>query len=245
MGCVCSKQLSGLTIGPLSANIQPLDIILFRGNQDIVSDGIRDAEGIVQGNNEWSHVGIVISKRWCPAINLPDNIDQDRLLLWESNVSSSCAIITKDPTLDIETGHGFLGVQIRDLASVITYNKKLGVIIGHGQLLHNPIKQLNDECIVTYESRSRSLKRVLSLLHDKYIHRCYQLNCCRLAEAIFPCIQRLMCKCCPGKHFMYCSELVAEIYKHLDILSNVYDAKAVSPVEISELKYILMPPVII
>jgi hypothetical protein len=201
-------------------------------------------EKLVEGAGDWSHVGMVISKEWVPNLNVDDPTGK-KLYLWESNASSTLAVINKDPTLDAESNTGLIGVQVRDLADVLGDDTKLGIKIGLGKLYHNPIDQITGEGDAAYAARTAQLKSLLATIHTKYYHRTYQFNPVRLCAAIFPCCEYLACNCCFGKKWVYCSQLVSIIYKHIGILPVDWDAKAVSPEELAQSSKIIAVPTLL
>lgn len=90
-------------------NIHDFDLILFRGC-DIISNTI----ATIQGNNGFTHVGIIISPKLLPNYSL----DSNKLYILESTFSYKIEGMNNGPP-DVLTNQQFFGVQLRDLEDVL------------------------------------------------------------------------------------------------------------------------------
>lgn len=214
----------------IKSQIYDLDIIFFRGNE-LVSKAIVELEKAILGTGEWSHVGLVISKRHLKTINLSITESKDTLYIWESTMSSTNKIITADPSLDVESGKGVFGVQIRRLDDVIKNSLKNGVCIGWGRLLNNPLIQRVWESDVDFDMRLDEIEIKLGYLHGLYQHRPYPLNVLRIIRSLFEschCIEPL-----DDTGSVFCSQFVAIVYQYLGILEKRFDTGEIVPVDLS------------
>jgi hypothetical protein len=215
------------TFDTLKTQISDLDLIFFRG-YDLVSKTIMEAEKLWLGDGNWSHVGLVISKRSLSTLNSNDPIDT--LYVWESTMSSTDKLITADPTVDIESGKGVFGVQIRKLEDVIQNTLKEGAGVGWSKLVNNPLKQRTEESDDDYTVRKAHIYEKLNELHEKYYHKPYPLNVFRIARGLFTC-----CICINPvgtRKAVFCSEFVAIVYEALGIISRRFTPGEVIPVEL-------------
>jgi len=238
--------------------IKPLDVMLFNGNEFISKTIAGLEKKVYKTDINWSHVGIVVNRRVMPNIAVKDD-DTDKLYLWESTVSSwqndvySDHILDietgdlwestvsswqndvyNDHILDIETGEPFCGVQVRDLEMVVKNDLDNGVGVAWCQLIKNPLDREIAEPIEIYEERVTTITQKLTKLHETYNHRCYELNVFRLLGALWPSYLWLRSKFSIGKNWIFCSELVAIIYKDIGIFPSKTDETIVTPDEIAD-----------
>jgi hypothetical protein len=203
---------------------------MFRGG-DLVSDvisGVEKASVHDKRGGDYTHVGMAV---WS------DDLlgGQKRLLVLESTMSGSLA----DGVTDID-GHAHLGVQLRDLEAVVN---------GYDT---NPKTHI--AWLPLQEDRKSAVKKgQLAASYDKYKGIFYDASVIDLAAAAVPmlrpvrdcsmlsCVRDKMCACfccCLPKSlgvtpqeskWLFCSELVANVYRDMGILPGNVDPKDVLP----------------
>lgn len=203
------------------------DLITFRGN-GIISDGVSWMENMMVGNGDWSHVGLVFSKRLLPQIKGIEEYKDDELFLWDSGLSTN-AKKGLTSVRNIETKKATLGVQIRPLRDMIKYSEK-GSEIGWARLI--------DRSLIDGKERQYEVKRILQEIHKEFYGSMYQLNCCYLCGVFCPnCCCQCMKSCCNiRKKDVFCSEFVSIIYQRLGILPKNFDTSEILPVDLYESK---------
>lgn len=224
---------SFLEIKPL---ICTFDLIMFRGG-DLVSDAISAVEKASvhdKRGGDYTHVGMAI---WSDDLLAPGSGPQQprRLLVLESTMSGNMA----DGVPDID-GHAHLGVQLRDLEAVVN---------GYDA---NPKTHI--AWLPLQEDRRGSVKKgQLAASYDKYKGIFYDASALDLAAAAVPmlrpirdcslleCVRDKMCACiccCLPKSlevtpqeskWLFCSELVANVYRDTGILPANVEPKDVLP----------------
>ncbi len=173
----------------IKASISDLDLIFFSGTE-IISRAIVLAEKIALGEGNWSHVGLVISKKHLTNLNIKNSTvnkadSDDTLYIWESTMSSTNSLITSDPTVDAESNTGVFGVQIRPLNDVIINSLKSNVGIGWAKLLNNPLCEKIDETDDIYKTRFDNSIKILNKLHETYYHKPYPKNIIKKTGVFF------------------------------------------------------------
>lgn len=226
------KIKKGMKYSDICDKMKPLDMIIFKGS-DIVSDTIRYFEKVKLGNGEWSHVGIIINTDVMPSIK---NGVKGRLYIWESTASGSLAI-DSDGAVDIESDKGVFGVQIRDLEHVIeTYDSHPKTKIGWCVLKNNPIDKRDDETIDEYNLRFNIITNILDEYHIQEYHRFYDLSIIDLLAGLFPFFRKIRDRkhaVLPyAKNWLFCSELVANVYVKVGVLDPSIDPQDVVPVDL-------------
>lgn len=229
MGSNKSKSIkNGSKFSDISNQINDLDLILF-ADTDLISRGIRFMQYIMNNTDKWSHVGLVVSKRTIPFLNVPDN----DLYVLESTMSSKLLGLSDTMTIpDAESGKYVFGVQIRKLKDVIKGYTKSGRV-GWARLINNPILKNEDESFLEYNNRMQFIKNTMTNLHQKYYHRHYELNVCNCIGA-FDCCYKLSCNnCCSSDDkYILCSEIVAIYYKELGIIDKNIDTNKILPADL-------------
>jgi hypothetical protein len=220
-------QLINTTYESVKPFISDLDLIFFKGTE-LVSRIIMDAEKTWLGAGDWSHCGIVISKRSLPSLNSTE--PDDTLYLWESTISSNEKIITNDDVPDIESGKCVFGVQIRKLDDVIAEDFKMGVTCYWAKLISNPINQIPSESDQDFNMRKSIIKGQLDQLHKQYYHEPYPLDFFRISRAVFGCCNCI--KTVDARKCVFCSQFVTIVYQTLGIVPKSIDPGLVSPEEI-------------
>jgi len=251
MGATKSKQPKIIPGAQPYANgfqyeVQPLDLVLFKGNE-FVSNLIRYLERrefngdmkrlsrklrlrVNRYADAFSHCGLVITSEICAD---PRLVPGKRYLL-ESNLSGKLT----DGVLNIE-GQTFFGVQVRDLDLVVPAYNALSdstrVAFAHLKPLSNPLG------VHRYEDASGRLRvdpdfrKLFTEIYCRYIGRRYDYNPLDLAA--------IPCHCLRGevrddaerltgsRGWVFCSELVADIYRDLGILPPRVDTRNVVPTD--------------
>jgi hypothetical protein len=224
--------------------IQDLDLIFFKGNA-FVSKIITTMTRWVTGKGDWSHVGLVVSKRLLP--NLKTDDPPDTLYIWESTLSSNTRHHRNDSnsqqhadtvqgmlqqareTVCAESNKPVFGVQVRRLDDVLQECFRKNVRIGWGKLIVSPQRKRLDETEDMYIIRLHNMKLLLNNLHDEYYHRPYEKNPFRLASSLTPCLKGCRSDCCPGRTWIFCSQLVGIIYQQLGLIDQQIDPGAITP----------------
>ncbi len=216
--------------------IQPLDLLAFRG-ADFVSNFISNVEETFVGSGEFTHVGIVVNKEILPSI---EQLEDGKYYVWESTMSSEYPG-SGEMAPDIISGKGRLGVQIRDLKDVVnSYTAVPDAYLAVCPLKNNP----------WLSSDKREIIKTIKYIHDKYGRRTYELGCCQLFGSVFSIcrplrdnFQRITVKDQQviinfnindeeNNTWLFCSELVALIYKKVGILSEDVDIRDVNPMDL-------------
>jgi hypothetical protein len=136
---------------------QPMDLVYFLGLEPI-SELIASVEESINEAGQYSHVGMVVTRDLLPEVS---QLEEGKLYIWEAILSGDYLIGT-DGILDVETGRGFFGSQIRDLQDVIKVHTSKGGKVGWGKLKNNP---WNDG----YATQER-LRNGFNKIHQRYIH---------------------------------------------------------------------------
>lgn len=197
--------------------IRPFDLVFF-SSPTLHGDLISLGELIGRGKYEWTHVGLVMTKRW---MNDIENVeDEDELVIWES--------LMGDGLPDIESNRIIYGVQFRKLYDVLVECKIDRTRVAWAQLFNNPIDQKEGETKEEYTIRLEELKEKLTYLHHDHFHRMYDWNPIDLLAAPLP-IFRPLRKIFGWSWAVFCSKFVAVIYEYLDILDKRIDPGNFTP----------------
>lgn len=166
-------QKDGISYDSIKNQIQPLDVIFFRGD-DVVSNAICTMEKSVLGNGDWSHCGIVLTADIIPIKNGNPN----ELYIWES---------TFDLVKDVELDDYVFGVQIRRLDEVLhTYSKSPDTKIAWCKLKDNPLFPADFACAAGDINKRDHVVNVLQNLYLTYNHVCYNYNLGDLFSTLYP-----------------------------------------------------------
>lgn len=183
LGIPLTSDIIGFDVGSdiklkdLLSHLSPLDIIYFKGT-DFVSNTIMKIEEFTTGESDWSHVGLVVNRDLLPGV---EAMSPDRWYIWESVLSSGFFKGT-DGVLDISTGKGFFGTQIRDLEDVVeAYTANCGKV-GWGKLINNPWH--------ISERSKRRLRQKFNKIHQKYCYVNFDVNPLSCFGAAFPLFRR-------------------------------------------------------
>lgn len=202
-----------------SYNIDPLDLILFKPNANIISNIIGKVQQVTLGNGEWTHVGIAINR-----FVLPDCGDigrADDMFIWESTVNERK-----------------IGVQLNNLRTIYTSNDYDGKI-AVAKLDHNPAARRKDEEDFEYFKRLAPVRKVVNTLYNKTIGTGYSCNPFVLLAAAFKWLRPVR-QCIfkspklrkiSGKEWIFCSELAVMLYHDLGIIDKKVKAKDTVPMD--------------
>lgn len=195
-------------------NIRPFDLVLFNGG-DAVSSFISclSEEALGNGAGKFSHVGMIVTRE----ILYDKDMEEGKLYIWESTASGRLGG-------DVYNIHGdaWIGTQIRDFDQVMkSYDANPNSSIAIRHIVNNPIDNPNDV---------HQIRETMAFLLGRYNEKPYEVNMMQLFTAMFPKLRCLRLKW--GKNrFIFCSELVAIIYKAVDILSSTCDPSNVVPAD--------------
>lgn len=207
----------------LKDDIKPLDVILFKGS-DFISDSIRFAQYIDERNvwtNQYSHAGMIISRD----ILDDERLEPGKLYIWESTMSGKLG----SGIYNID-GKWHLGVQVRSFDDlIIKYDEPNTTAVAWCKLNNNPFinAQGNPEKLAT-------LKEEFKIVFDKYNGIRYDLNPFGLLPSIVgfarP-LRKVFEFLLRTKKWLFCSEMIAKVYKDLGILDDSVNEKNVVPVD--------------
>ena len=232
------------TIRPM---LQTFDLLLFKGS-DFVSNTIVKVEHMDVGTKmpEFTHVGCVILGKDLLPITRPAEeawLKEDGVYLFESTMSGKIAGGPKDVT-----EHARFGVQLRDLDKVVD----LYDVPEASRMAWAPLRK---------EIRERFDAKKAREEYEKYKGLLYDASIIDLAavadvpgaryirdSAAFQWLrERFCCCCCSDKrtdfspntqktdnqpaHWMFCSELIANVYKDIGIIPQSVVADNVLPVD--------------
>lgn len=197
-------------LGDIKDTIRPLDIVLFRGS-DFVSDfivwaekmSVKTSKTLGVSKHEFSHCGVVVTKE---IIDHP-NMIEGRLYVLESTASG----ILGNNIKNID-GNSLIGVQIRDLEALIpAYKKTKKAKVAIGTLKIHPYNTIGEK---TTKNISQSFYNYVG---GKY----YDADPIVLGSAVCFRARKIKEKLkIGGEEYFFCSELVAELYKRLELINE-------------------------
>jgi hypothetical protein len=212
------------TLDELKYKIKPFDLIFFRGG-DFISDIIANVQNKSFGNGEWTHVGLVLTRDILKFKGKKNNI-----YVWESTMSGKMG----DGVNNIYN-KGHFGVQIRDLDSVIEgYLKVKKTKIGWCKLINNPFDKKENESDILYQKRISNIKKIIKNFYYKNKNSSYDYTLKTFLKTIFPRLSKIkfINKILHTDNKYFCSELVAEIYKQINVLDETIDPENIAPIEL-------------
>ena len=197
--------------------LQPLDLLLFRSS-DPVSDGISRAQRLLVGDGSFSHVGMVVDRASTGLRELVPGVPY----VLESTVGG----VFGKGVFNTE-GEAFLGVQMRRLDHLLLNCKRDGGIrIATAPLRRNPWDSRNT-------SRAKTRRRLAGAV-AKYHGARYDANCVSLLSALLPALRPCAAKLerwIGTQDWMFCSELVASVYRDLGVLPQGTAVSTVLPMD--------------
>lgn len=221
---MCRKEKSEMKDGTLyedfRSQIRPFDPVFFQG-KDLMSKTIQILEK--RGNNipesgDFSHVGMVVTS---DILEHP-KVVKGKIYIWESILSGSFGNGVKDIN-----GHCFFGTQIRDLDMLVpSYDKPNATRIAVGHLIQNPLDYMN----------INEVKEKFTKIFRIYDGKKYDMNMYSLFSSVFKCLRpwrRKIEKFCKTEEWLFCSEMVATVYKNMGIYPMYINEKDVLPRDIA------------
>lgn len=208
--------------------VRPGDLLLFSGT-DFVSKTIRGLQseqlGLPDdGRRVFSHCGVVLNGR--TVLDLLNVEDPDEPLVYESTATGRWI----DRTVDVESGSGVFGVQMRRLRDALrTYDG----VVAWCRLRQNPLDRRADENEDAYLARTEAIAARLTDLHHRLYHRGYDFSPVALLAALFPSLRSLrgVGPSFGGEDRKFCSELAALVYQEMGVLSPTLDSESVVPMD--------------
>jgi hypothetical protein len=180
-----SPRYNGYSYRYLIERAEPLDLLLFRGG-DQISDLLRIGQENRNGNGDFSHVGIVVTSK----ILKLKTLEPGKLYIWESTFSYPIAGLS-DGVPDVESGKGRFGVQIRDLEQVL--NSQVGdrdhKAMGWSRLNDNPWTKRKSDSIRSLRKRRKQLRRRMIQLYSQIGSRYFENNLFGMLAALVPCMR--------------------------------------------------------
>lgn len=203
----------------LKDDIQPLDLILFKGS-DFVSDIIRLIQYVELKNNwseDFTHSGIIVTRELLD----DDRLEPGKLYIWESTISGKLG----NKVYNIK-GKSHLGVQLRCFDDLIVpYDKPNNTTVAWCKLNDNPWANVEQRV---------ELKAKFQEVFNKYNGIRYDLNFFSLFASFIKRIRifrKAVEKILRTEKWLFCSEHVALTYKELGILPQEVNEKDVLPVD--------------
>lgn len=209
-------NLDTTDIKTVMQKLDPMDLVLFKGG-DFVSKFITTAEKFVNGVDTFSHVGVIVTRESCGLKFLKKN----RKYIWESTMSGPLGNGVKNVQ-----GKSMLGVQVRDIGQLLKNCRAAGnVDIAVAKIHNNPFLSP-----ITCKDVTKRLRKCMKL----YNGRNYDYNCFSLGSALFPAIRgcrRQIEKHTGTQKWMFCSELVASVYRDIGIIEETVCPSDVLPTD--------------
>lgn len=234
------EKKSTINLNEYALNPVPLSLIAFKGG-DVVSGMIRALQKWYIGFDEFSHVGLLITKDCCPFIN---ELEKGRIYVWESTISYTPLGIG-DGVLDVVSKEKRFGVQIRDLEELYPKYTSDKAKIALCELTSNPWSVMPGDSKEKIQKRRKKIINILYRVYKKYKDARYEFNPIQLGASIFPCMRGLekglnsvMVNGVPTltnkmglnrDDQVFCSEFVAIVYKKLGVIPSNVDTFRVVP----------------
>ena len=207
----------------IKTQLRPFDLLAFKG-PDTVSDLIRCIEaarvtrsGVHVHPADFSHVGMLVNSE---ILDHP-MVETGKWYIWESTMSGSLTDGIKNVA-----GETFLGVQLRCLDEVVQgYLKSPKAEIAWCKLKQNPLEQFTQQ----------SVKQRFTAVFRELDHNPYDCNIGSLFCAVYRCCRPWRTGCealCMSGNWLFCSELVALIYRLFEVLPEAVNEKDVLPVDL-------------
>lgn len=223
-------DLNGSPVTP-----QPFDLLGFR-DMGILGKIVTLGEKLEIGVAQFSHVGIVITAE---VLDHP-NLDPKKIYVFES--TTSLAVPGADTPPDALTGHGYLGVQLRELPEVIaSYEEDGASKVALCRLRNNPWNE---------KAHRPTLRTTFTRLFKTYYHAFYEMSAITMAASLFPELRSVRkarheligqigeklekwgfaTPINPNK-WQFCSELVARTYQAIGMLPLTIEPENVVPID--------------
>lgn len=230
----------GVLYSEIRPHLRSLDLLLFRGT-DVVSGIISRVERYFDGTtleNDFTHVGLCIRPE---KGDLFGGLKLGGLYVMESTMSGNLA----DGVKDVH-GESHLGVQVRDLDAVVeAYDSK-----PKARLAWAPLKEelrpvfpdkICDEALrkytgIFYDASVVDLAAAAGVCGARAARDCRCFECLRDMACWCVCTRKragsdsaLLPKDNKPSNYLFCSELVANIYRDCRVLPQTVEPKNVMP----------------
>lgn len=206
-------------------NMHTLDLVCFRGT-DAISVAIQKGQQVSLGCGEYSHVGIIVRPE--DIGKLGDTLDSKQVYVLESTM------LSKD-LKDALIKKKIQGVCIRPIKDVVkSYNGD----VCWAPLIKNPFQRITRESDKKFVKRKLALRIKMEKLCKTYHGESYAGygTVWPLLSAVFPCLRKvrdiaeIVSPDLSGR--LFCSELVARIYKQFKVLDKDQDPRDVIPMDL-------------
>jgi hypothetical protein len=210
----------GRLLSEMKPQMRPFDALLFKGS-DFVSGAISvfEKRGHVnaKGGN-FTHAGIIVTDE----IFANPLLQPGKLYVLESVIGGKLGCGIKDIN-----GKAFLGVQIRDLDELLlAYDKPNSTSVAWCPLINNPCVPGNVGNI--RERFTQFCNGVYGIMWDA--------NCWSLLSSLYPKLRPMrpmIEKALHTENWLFCSELVATIYRNFGVYPQTINPKDVVPADIA------------
>lgn len=212
----------GVLFSHYVSNLKSLDLVLFDGG-DQVADLIKYVEKKTSRRTGWagkySHCGIVVKS------DILDHplVRPNKVYVFESTMSGKLT----DGVLNVQ-GESFLGAQLRDLSEVVqAYDKPNSTKIAICHLKQDIRNSLPEPSVLSHQ---------FTQLFNRLNGTRYDALPWNLLAAAFKCLRgcrNALDKEVPQQlqQWLFCSELVATVYKELGIFPEHIDPRDVMPTD--------------
>jgi hypothetical protein len=219
----------GQSWSTIKPTLKPFDIILFKGTGLAAScvsfleqHTMRPADDIKMSPcTYYTHCGLVVTSE---ILDHP-LVVPGKLYLWNSTLSGS-----SDYGVQNIEGQTFFGVQLQDLDEVVlAYDRPNDTQLALCRLLQNPFNEKTIE--------KDLLKQHFTLVFDKLNGRPYNLNFYSLLATVIPYLRsyrRDVEECLNTTTWLFCSELVAFVYKKMGIFPASTHPQNVAPMDFAD-----------
>lgn len=219
----------GVGYSQISDRVRTYDLFLFRG-VDFISKAIETVENRFTGVKDFTHVGMAIRPSDLP----PESKyrkpgDKNALYIFESTASGKLV----DGVNSVVDGKGHLGVQLRDMASVVvmydanSYTRMAWMPLQDSKRPHVDPEQL-ESILDTYMSRPYDASFVDLVAAASPCMRC--IRDCGAFRFLRDCTYRCCCGTRPST-WLFCSELCAQIYVNIGVFPSTLNPANVLPVD--------------
>lgn len=238
------SEKPGVPYSEIRDKMATMDLLLFRGS-DAVSKTIAGVESLYTGSGGFTHAGIVIRPE-----DLPMDSDYRRRCIMSAdpkNQIRTCVCVLEstasgkfiDGVPSVTDGGGHLGVQMRNLDQVVQAYDANPVT----RLAWLPLNPTVKRGIRDNNLSEWKLQDIL----NRYLSTPYDASICDLGAAAVPCMRCMRDNCafrwirdscsrvfCCGSRpstWLFCSELVSQIYVELGIFPKTVNPSNVMPVD--------------
>jgi len=220
--CYHNKQIikEGFLYESIKDQIRPFDVIFMKGNKifSMVESILVSRGSKYPDSKEYTHVGMVITS------DILDHplMKKGELYIFESVISGKL-----DYGIYNIEGNGFSGVQIRNLRELVYgYDSPNETKVAFGKLTNNPIDVMPME----------QVKQMFTEIYNTYNGCSYDLNPYSLLGSVVPCVRPMrhfVEEICRTEDWLFCSELVALVYKYFKIYPDHVNPRNVLPRDIA------------